>query len=380
MSRNLNYSVIIPVKNGERYIVEAIESVIKQTVRSATIYIVDNNSTDQTVERIQHSCLPVTLLHEKKIGAASARNRALSRVSSPIVAFLDADDICYPERLQRSLQVLEADSDAAMVFCAVEYIDENSLRSGTTVTCPEYQAPVFLGQLLIRNRIATTSCAVMRTEILKSVDGFDENLSYNEEYDLWLRIAERYKIAYIDQVLVGYRLHSECISRDQMGQQRNECLALQKYDFAVIRQALQKLYCDPLEAEIAYAGILFRRGNYQMSKELFFKLSDSGYQHYLIQFYLGNFQLMDGKLSLAASAYIDCLKLQADFLPAMNNLGVVEWGRGHSVSACRCFSTAIEKNGVYGDPKTNLEKIGQKMDYQDLKTTWMPLRRILKPC
>ncbi len=379
MSSQADCSVIIPVKNGQKYILNAIRSVTTQTTPPALILVVDNDSTDNTVPLIQQSNLSVTIIHENKPGAAAARNKGLKSVKSPFVAFLDSDDICHPGRLQKSLQVLEANPEAAMAFCAIEYTDDSGIPTGTTITCPEYRAMDFFAQLLIRNRIPTTSCAVMRTEILKSTGGFDENLSHNEEYDLWLRIAERHKIAYIDQILTYYRLHGENISMDKEGQQKNERLALMKHDLDTIRIAIQNLYRDPLEAEIAYARILFRRGNLQLSKNLIFKLSRSEHQHYLLQFYLGNFQMMDGKPALAANAYHNCLKLQPDFLPALNNLGIVQWGQGHSELARSNFNLAIEKNNVYQDPKTNLEKMDRNMDYQELNATWAPLRKVLKP-
>ncbi len=379
MTSQADCSVIIPVKNGESYILDAIRSLVAQTTPPDPIIVVDNNSTDDTVQRIKLDKLPVTIIYEKKPGAAAARNKGLNLVNSPTVAFLDSDDICHPERLIRSLQILEENPEAAMAFCAIEYMDKRGIPTGTTVSCPEYRTRNFFGQLLIRNRIATTSCAVMRTEILKSAGGFDESLSHNEEYDLWLRIAERHKIAYIDQALIYYRLHGENISRDKKGQQENERMALRKHDLDTIRIAMHNLYRDPLEAEIAYARILYRRGNLQLSKDLIFKLARSEHQHYLIQFYLGNFQMMDGKLALAANAYHDCLKLQPDFLPALNNLGIVQWGQGHSGLARGNFNAAIEKNNVYQDPITNLENMDQNMDYQEFSATWAPLRKVLKP-
>jgi glycosyltransferase involved in cell wall biosynthesis len=112
-------SVIIPVYNGERFLAEALQSVIEQTYTPSEIIVVDDGSTDGTAAVAQ--AFPVRYLYQANQGPSAARNAGVQRSSGEIIAFLDADDIWMPEKLAKQLAVLDDDERVGLVFCYQRY-------------------------------------------------------------------------------------------------------------------------------------------------------------------------------------------------------------------------------------------------------------------
>jgi glycosyltransferase involved in cell wall biosynthesis len=202
-------SVAMVVCNVERFLAEAIESILNQTFRDFEFVIGDFGSTDgsQSIiagyqakdDRIQFHVIPHCNLSE-------ARNACCFRAGGKYLALLDADDVALPERLARQVEYLESHPDIGILGGAVELIDESGRRFGVVGGRK--------GDREIRHTLAkmspfTVSTVTMRAEAFRAVGGYRRAFAdTGEDYDLWLRMMERCRAAKLGEVVAHFRLHA----------------------------------------------------------------------------------------------------------------------------------------------------------------------------
>jgi glycosyltransferase involved in cell wall biosynthesis len=205
-------SVIIATYNYGRFLGQALDSVLAQRCRDLEVLVVDDGSTDDTPEvvrpfladaRVRYHLLP----HG---GAARARNVGVARSTAPLVAFLDADDQWLPGKLEKQLARFAADPELGVVCARRVVIDECGRE------LPTRPAALRRGEVLgdlFRDNFICFSSAVVRRAALTAVGPFDESLALASEYELWLRIASRFRVDYVDEALVKYRVGHASLSR-----------------------------------------------------------------------------------------------------------------------------------------------------------------------
>lgn len=203
-SRNPAVSVVLPVRNGETTIGEAIASVLGQTCQDLELIVVDDGSSDGTqvvLERVRDPRLRV--ISTPPSGPAASRNRGAERAAGEFVAFIDADDIWLPTKLEKQCAALQRMPEAAVAYCWTDYV-----QSDGSFLCPDGR-PVFEGcvyeQLLTRNFIDCGSNVLVRRRALLAVGGFDETLPVLEDWDLSVRLAARAPFVCVPEALVRYR-------------------------------------------------------------------------------------------------------------------------------------------------------------------------------
>lgn len=200
-------SVVMVVRNMERFLVESIESVLAQTFRDFEFVIVDFGSTDNSKEIISRYSSADDRIRFKEIPECPlvvARNAACSLAKGRYLAVQDADDISLPDRLEAEVQYLEAHPDFGLVGGLPQWID---LR-GNSICKPDFPT----GEREIREALLQ-HCPFSHTSLLIRKDTFDEVGGYrpvmtqSHDYDLILRISEQHRCANLPQVLVKYRIH-----------------------------------------------------------------------------------------------------------------------------------------------------------------------------
>ncbi len=256
--------VVIPVYNGQRFILQALQSVSCQTYPAVRIIVVDDGSTDRTPELVKSfkSRVPVDYVRKTNGGLSSARNAGLARCTSEFVAFLDADDEWYPDKLAEQVRVFKnSDSrNLGVVFCKFCIIDENGKETARYPVF-DFDASVrgnVFNKLLTGNKIAGSGSAVLaRKKCFDSAGGFDESLSACEDWDMWLRLAEKYEFDFVPENLVKIRRHRENMQRDAARLFRNRLLFYGKWIERVPRNSP---YRDSWRENIAFNFIsLFPR-------------------------------------------------------------------------------------------------------------------------
>jgi len=198
-------SVIVTSYNYGRYVGAALASVRNQTVGDVECIVVDDGSTDNSIEVIE-SFLDDTrfrLIRLENGGVSRARNVGLSAAHGRFVAFLDADDVWQPTKLERQLRRFTADPSLGVVFTRRTIIAGNGVRQPCADGMPpegEIVGPLF------RQNFVCFSSAIVTTEAITRVGGFDEQLGLAIDYDFWLRLASLYRVGVVDEPLVAYRI------------------------------------------------------------------------------------------------------------------------------------------------------------------------------
>lgn len=208
--------VIIPTFNTGTFIAPALQSVLQQTYPIQKIFVIDDGSTDNTKDMVleiaQHALIPIEYSYQENAGPNSARNNGLRRSNSTFVAFLDADDVWMPEKIEKQILVYKnsIEKNLALVYCKYNTIDKNGLSILTEIIPIDknIRGNCF-DSLLIGNKIlASASGVLIKRNTFQEVGFFDETLRMAEDWDMWLRIAQNNAIDYVDDVLVSIRRHT----------------------------------------------------------------------------------------------------------------------------------------------------------------------------
>ena len=177
-------SVIIPAYNAERFLQEAIDSVLRQTHRDFEVIVVDDGSSDGTA-RIAAGFPTVRYVHQANRGASAARNHGARLASGKYLAFLDADDAWHPCKLEHQLRALKEHPES--VFCHTLLTRDPDVAKGGDSPPLHYVLRPDLSATFLDPYLCPSSVMVLR-EAFERVGGFDEDLPIAEDVDLFLRV------------------------------------------------------------------------------------------------------------------------------------------------------------------------------------------------
>ncbi len=199
-------TVIIPTYNAIAYLPSTVDSVIQQTFTDFEVLIVDDGSTDETVEWVSKLVDPrVRLISQANQGVAVARNQGIASAQGEYVAFLDADDLWEPTKLEKQVKCLDENPQVGLVNTSIVNIDEQGKPLGA-VNASDVEGNV-LKYIVEENLILCGSAPMVRRSCLEAVQGFDQQLMSAEDWDLWIRLSARYDFAVVREPLVLYRQH-----------------------------------------------------------------------------------------------------------------------------------------------------------------------------
>jgi hypothetical protein len=212
-------TVVMSVFNGERFLAAALDSLMAQSMRDFKVIIVNDGSTDRSAEILEEYAgrtRHMQVVHQRNAGVAVAVNRACDLVKTPYIARMDADDISLPDRLARQLGFLRRRPPVALLGGGAEFINESG-EVMFRVDVPTGNDEINI--MLPERNVFVHSTVVMRRDALLAVGGYRRAFSLAEDYDLWLRIAERYELANLAEVLVRYRVHRRQVSTTNLREQ-----------------------------------------------------------------------------------------------------------------------------------------------------------------
>jgi len=199
-------SVILPCYNGDKFIRETLESALYQTYNDIEIIVVDDGSTDDSKAIIKSFSDPcIKYFYKENEGVSVARNHGIRFSKGKYIAFLDSDDLWLPEKIELQLKEIERQKDIYFVCSGFYLIDS---RGQVLDKIKVKNSTNILKDLLLDgNIIGPPSSVLVKREVFKSIGDFDPFLSTSADWDLWIRIAQRYPLAYIDKPLIKYRIH-----------------------------------------------------------------------------------------------------------------------------------------------------------------------------
>ena len=246
-------SVIMPVYNEEKYVEEAIRSILNQKFSDFEFIIIDDGSSDCTPDIIRSfSDVRIKLLfNEKNKGNYPARNRACQQAKGRYIAVMDADDIAMPERLEKQVNYLEERTDLLALGSEYQF---NTHKNKHNLPL-KYEDVCFS---LLKDFSLLHPSLMVRSSVFNSLGGYNENYTYASDYDLFCRLALNGKIEILPDILMTYRMHENQISNLKKKDQSKFAYKIrQKYQVAFINRykSSNQAFVSPIEVGLPEIGL-----------------------------------------------------------------------------------------------------------------------------
>jgi glycosyltransferase involved in cell wall biosynthesis len=221
------FSIIIPLYNKALYIEKAIQSVLVQTYQKFELIIVDDGSTDNSLEIVknfQFSTFDFKLIEQQNSGVSTARNNGVKAAKYDYIAFLDADDWWDEHFLEEMKALIEAFPDAAMYGCSY-FIVKNGRNRISPIALPPNFSLGYIDYIKTYSDSGffmpiTSITAVLKKSVFDEIDGFKPQLKLGEDFDVWMRISLKYKVAFLNKPLAYYNQDVE-LQNKATGKQQN---------------------------------------------------------------------------------------------------------------------------------------------------------------
>ncbi|MBW4440442.1 MAG: glycosyltransferase family 2 protein [Plectolyngbya sp. WJT66-NPBG17] len=227
-------SVIIPAYNATAFVCDTLDSVIAQTYPRVEIIVVDDGSQDETAKIVQSYCDHVSfiqLIQQENAGVAAARNRAIEAAQGEYIAPIDADDVWLPQKLEKQVEcfVRSLGSVGLVYSWSVDVDEQNEVTGGFCAWTVNGDAYI---PMIYTNFLGNASSPLIRRECFEQVGGYNTELkALNaqgcEDWELYLRIAERYQVRVIPELLVRYRQSANSMSTNPETMRRSFELTMQ---------------------------------------------------------------------------------------------------------------------------------------------------------
>lgn len=288
---NPKVTVLMSVYDGEKYLREAIESILNQTFKDFEFLIINDGSTDSSRDIILSYNDPRIRLvdNEKNIGLTRSLNKGLRLAKGEYIARMDADDVSLPERLKKEGKLLGDHKDTGLVGSSVFLMNEDGKILGTKKVSTKNSE---IKQNLLKGNPFWHGSVMFRRECIEEVGGYREVFEAAQDYDLWLRISEKYNMANIEEPLYKWRIGLRSISllckpdqdeyaslavelakeRNKYGKDRFQILKKEEIDRILNRKSVGTLLEKNLASGYRYWGsVLYARSDYKGALNLLSK-------------------------------------------------------------------------------------------------------------
>lgn len=386
--KNLRVSVVIPAYNAAKFLKETVDSILNQTVLPSEIIIVDDQSSDETyflaLKIAESATIPIRVqCQTQNNGASAARNKGIEVIKSDWVLFMDADDIAEPELIEQECRrVCELQEEWETPLVLVHSAYRQVTHDGTSLGIHKWkqvQPEEILGYEIVRNQIITTSGVLVNKAAFNAAGGFDTNLNYSEDWDLWLRLAHIGGFGYVDKPLVGVRRHAGNISGTLANMLSGEKVVLQRYDISFIEQAINKRELPWEVNQVSFIELLFRLGKWEEGYLFVSTLIDQYPTLACGQFLDSLYHLYHQSWDKAKKSLLSAIQYNPQHGAALNNLGAILAIQGECSQAKEYFTRAIKLLPTYIDANNNLSILGKYgvIPVNEAKFTWRELRPVL---
>jgi teichuronic acid biosynthesis glycosyltransferase TuaG len=209
-------SVVMPAYNAEKYIFEAIQSVVNQTYQNWELIVVDDCSTDNTkaiIETFANQDKRIKPIYLDKNGGKPSivKNVGLKKVSGEYIAFLDSDDVWMKEKLEIQIIAMQTKRAYGLCYTGGYWID--SLGQKIKSFLPQYDSGQLFKKMLRRYEINNQSVMITKQALENTLTQFNEVITIGEDYNLFMHILSKYDAIVIKQYLIKYRIHEDAITK-----------------------------------------------------------------------------------------------------------------------------------------------------------------------
>ena len=214
-----NISIVIPTLNRIGTLPRALDSVLNQTYQPSEIIVVDNGSSDGTINLLKERYPSIKLLSEKKLGVSAARNRGIRYSRFPWIALLDSDDAWEKTKLEKQKNALLSSLEKYRLVHTNEIWIRNGIKFNQMKKHQKFGGDIFNKCLSLC--CISPSSVLINKNIFEEVGYFDESLPVCEDYDLWLKISSQENILFVNQKLtLKYGGHNDQLSKTYWGMDR----------------------------------------------------------------------------------------------------------------------------------------------------------------
>ncbi|PHR90759.1 MAG: hypothetical protein COA80_15450 [Leeuwenhoekiella sp.] len=207
------FSVIIPVYNKANFVAQTIQSVLAQSFTDYEIILINDGSTDNSLQVLQtFNASNIRLINQENRGLCAARNKGITAAKGEIIALLDADDLWEPQHLQSLYELSQKFPEAKLYGTAYVELFSDGTRVPPKINLktaePQLLIPDFFEASLFQPLIPPSSFAFQK-KIIKTIGGFDSQITYFEDVDFYIRAHLKFKMAYATRATMQYRFESE---------------------------------------------------------------------------------------------------------------------------------------------------------------------------
>ena len=300
MKKNPLVSVIIPAYNSEKYIKEAIESVLYQTYDHLEIIIVNDGSWDNTEKIVKEfKDSRIKYFWQKNKGIASAKNAGIKNAKGEFITFLDTDDFYLPRKIEEEVIFLKHHPEFDLVYCNMKHFSDGKPGILMQHKGPFYSGKVF--EKLLHRFFGQQDTILIPKEIFKTVGFFDEALRYSEDWDMHLRIAYKgFKFGFLNKDLVRIRVGKNSLSRlENQWDMKKHALKVFKKIATLMTEEEKKSYkidkiINQTKLKLAFAYLVV--GRKKDCRKTLFDFSKNKFEKIMIYFLVAFIWLMPSKL------------------------------------------------------------------------------------
>lgn len=210
---NITFSIVIPLYNKQTAISKTLQSVLSQTYANYEVIVVDDGSTDESVERVKNFNDPrLNLIQKENGGVCSARNKGIKEAKYEYIALLDGDDQWHEDYLAEQVRLIKDFPEAKMWGINFAEMNNGKLVRALPTGLPDGYRGYIENYFQMQNRVSDLFCSssvIIDRTIFEQVGYFDERIKYAEDNDMWFRIIVKYPVAFYDRYMAFYRFDAE---------------------------------------------------------------------------------------------------------------------------------------------------------------------------
>lgn len=294
MSSTPKVSVIIPVRNGRDYLQEALDSVLQQSFSDLELLLINDGSTDDDYNRYALLDSRIRVIHLTGTGVSRARNTGMAQALGDLIAFLDADDIWFPGKLQAQVRYFDEHPEVGVVFGRFirwpaqpggGFAAANSLMDDASqISSADPERSGWLYTRLLDGLLVGMNTAMVRRSVYEAIGGFNESMRQGEDYDFWLRASRVAEMHSLNGTVALYRIHGASAMHRLSAQ--NHLANLLKA--ASMRWGLtgpggdslnEAVFCRRLsQVDFDHAYSHFWRGDRRVARQSFWRAMRRGYR------------------------------------------------------------------------------------------------------
>lgn len=270
------------------------------------------------------------------------------------------------------------EDDYILCFSGYIQVNEKDEEISDVVRGIQVEPEEILGYQLTRNYIISTSGVLIKKDYFLKTGGFNEEIRYSEDWDLWLRLAQYGGFAYVDEPLVKIRRHGSNLSSKIGKMLGAERAVLKQYSIDFIKNAIFKRKLSFQKNVVDFVSVLFRLDYWEEGFTELKSLLNEGYDFYNLYFYIGLYYLQHKNVDKALEYFIKTINIKENHGAALNNIGAIYLYYGKNQLAEKYLKLAIEYFPAYMDASHNLSLLNKRsLSLEDLKFTWRELREVL---